>query len=219
MPRPRIVREEVRSVEEREPPPPSSLRAHDWLNVESRGVFNTRLNSKAPFDVYLSSDANAKIRRQAQRNAPARLEIMGFLLGEVSTWGGVQYSVIRDVVTTQLKSSSSKVRFDPDAFPRLFKEMDASGFDYILVGWYHSHPGHTCFLSKTDLKTQRSIFDQPYHSALVIDPVNEEIKMFKLRGDGYDETAFALFDVEPQFSAKGKAIRRRKLRVRPIPSV
>jgi len=67
-------------------------------------------------------------------------------------------------VTTKLTSSSSKVKFNPDAFPNLFPSTDDSGFDYILVGWYHSHPGHTCFLSRTDLDTQRTMFDQPYHT-------------------------------------------------------
>jgi proteasome lid subunit RPN8/RPN11 len=219
MGKPRIIREETRPIWEIEPPPTSSLRPHDWLTDESRALYMARIESKRPFNAYLSAAADAKIRSQSLTNAQARLEIMGFLLGEVSRWHGSEYSVIKDVVTTQLKSSSSKVRFDPEAFPKLFREMDASGFDYILVGWYHSHPGHTCFLSRTDLRTQRMIFDQSYHTALVIDPVNEEIKTFRLTQNSYEEAAFALFDGESLASEKGKSVRRRKLKVSPAPDV
>src|SRR4030066_191774 len=117
---------------------------------------------------------------------------MGFMLGEVREWKGRTYSLVRDIVPTHLKSSSSKVRVRPMAFPELFHDLDDSGFDYILVGWYHSHPGHTCFLSRTDLETQRTMFSQEYHCAVVIDPLNRDIKAFQLEGEGYCEVPFAV---------------------------
>ncbi len=168
------------------------------------------------FPIYLSEVAEAKIREHALQEAPRRLEVLGFLLGEVSTWNGSSYVNCRDVVTTKLRSSSSKVRFNPDAFPNLFLQLDDSGFDYVLVGWYHSHPGHTCFLSRTDLETQRSMFDQPYHTALVIDPVNEDIKAFRLVGGTYEyeEIPFALYSRAETAPRK----RTRRLRVKPVPS-
>lgn len=160
MHRPRVVKETRRAVEQREPPTRDRLRAHPWLSEESRAVFDAAVESEAPLEFYLSTSGESKIREHAQAYASRRLEVMGFLLGEVASWGGRQYSVARDVVTTELKSSISKVRFDPGAFPQLFHGLDGSGFDYVLVGWYHSHPGHTCFLSRTDLETQRSIFSR-----------------------------------------------------------
>jgi proteasome lid subunit RPN8/RPN11 len=166
--------------------------------------------------VYLSGVGEAKIRSHAVKEAPRRLEVMGFLLGEACTWKGESYSVVRDVVTTELRSTASKVRFDPKAFPKLFHGLDDSGFDYILVGWYHSHPGHTCFLSGTDLETQRSMFNQPYHVALVIDPINRDIKTFRLRNGGYEETAFAVFDPMNEVMVTPKKARTRKLKVSPI---
>ena len=144
---------------------------------------------------------------------------MGFLLGEVSAWRGKTYTVVRDVVTTELKSSQSKVRFDPEAFPKLFHQLDDSGFDYVLVGWYHSHPGHTCFLSRTDLETQRATFNQPYHSALVIDPINCEIKVFRLSGHGYEEVPFAVLNQSEKKVARVRTSRRRKLKVKPATTI
>jgi len=216
MARPKIVGETKRPLQEKEPPPSSNLEPHPWFSEQSRSEHQMRIRSGAIFDVYLSRVAEGKVRTHAVKEAPRRLEVMGFLLGEAFTWKGGPYSVVRDVVTTELRSSSSKVRFDPKAFPKLFHGLDDSGFDYILVGWYHSHPGHTCFLSGTDMETQRSMFNQPYHVALVIDPINRDIKTFKLRGDGYEETTFAVFDPAHDATVRRKGARTRRLKVTPV---
>lgn len=208
--KPRIVRETKRPIEEKEPPASTIVRPHDWLSEESLALYREILASGKPFDVYMSTTAEEKMRSHAEKQAPRRLEVMGFLLGEARGWKGHTYTLASDVVTTELKSSSSKVKFDPEGFPRLFSKLDGSGFDYILVGWYHSHPGHTCFLSRTDLETQRTMFDQPYHTAIVIDPINRDVKAFRLSGDGYDEVAFAVYK-EGQ-NRNSRRHRTRKLR-------
>lgn len=212
MARPKILGETKRPVEESPPPPASALRPHKWLSRSSLDEFEKVLGSGEPFEVYLSDLAERKIMEHAESEAPRRLEVMGFLLGYVNAHAGGVYSVVRDVVTTELRSSSSKVRFDPEAFPKLFVGLDGSGFDYILVGWYHSHPGHTCFLSRTDLVTQRTIFNQPYHAALVVDPINRDVKTFKLVGEGYVEVPFAIFTGG---HSPRKSPRTRKVRVTP----
>jgi len=212
--KPRIVSETKRPVEERRPPT-NRLRPHSWLSEESLAAFRSVEESDRPFTMYLSSRAEAKVREHASKEAPNRLEVMGLMLGEVNSWQETCYSVVRDVATTQLRSTASKVRFDPDAFPRLFVGLDGSGFDYLLVGWYHSHPGHTCFLSRTDLDTQRRMFNQPYHSALVIDPVNREIRAFRLAPGGYEETPFAVFTPSGR-DAGGRNVRKRRLKVEPV---
>lgn len=213
MARPKIIRETKRETPEKEPPNPEELFPHQWLSPESSVDFSRALKSKQPFAVYLSSLAERKIREHAECEAHHRLEVLGFMLGDVFRWKGRTYSIIRDVVTTELKSSASRVRFDPEAFPRLFAKLDESGFDYVLVGWYHSHPGHTCFLSRTDLETQKTMFDQPYHTALVIDPINEDIKAFRLAGRGYEEVPFAVFKASRNGPRK---VRTRRLKVTPV---
>lgn len=210
MARPKIVRETRRRPVERAPPSKDTLSPHEWLSEESRAEYEKVLSSGRPFDMYVSRQAERMMRSHAEREATRRLEVMGFMLGDVCSWRGREYATVRDVVTTDLDSTQSKVRFDRDALPKLFGGLDGSGFDYIIVGWYHSHPGHTCFMSGTDLETQRTMFDQPYHAALVIDPVNEEVKAFKLSGAGYDEVQFSLTDA---LAPAGPARKRtRKLR-------
>lgn len=41
--------------------------------------------------------------------------------------------------------------------------------DLILVGWFHTHPGHGLFLSQPDLRVQNSFFKAPYQFAMEID--------------------------------------------------
>jgi proteasome lid subunit RPN8/RPN11 len=216
MTRPRIVSETKRSVEEREPPDQSILRAHEWLSSESVAAFDENVRVGATFEIYLSYRAEKKIREHAVKQARGMLEALGFLLGEVRQWHGKRYLVIRGVGTTELRSSHSNVRFDPQAFPKLFMDLDGSGFDYVIVGWYHSHPGHTCFLSRTDLKTQRNMFNQPYHVALVIDPLNKEIKIFRLAGSGYEEIPFAVYRDDQARNSRNGRSRTRTLKVKPV---
>lgn len=219
MARPRIVRETRKEPGGKEPPGARVLRPHPWYSEESACDFAEAVRSGRTFDAYITAEADLKIRDHASAEARNNLEVMGLLLGEVNTWNGKTYTFVRKVGTTDLKSSASKVRFDPDAFPKLFGELDDSGFDYLIVGWYHSHPGHTCFLSRTDIQTQRTMFSQSYHLAIVVDPVNEEFKVFGLRGDSYESRSFALVDQDP-IRARGKAAsRRRRLKVKPVTSV
>src|SRR4030042_2478020 len=189
MVRPKIVRETRRGIPEMDPPGGRRLKPHPWFSTGEKDLFDIRVRSAVPFDVYMSSAAERKIRDHAERHATGGLEGLGFLLGEVCSWKGRTYTVVRDAVTKELRSSPSNVRFAPEAYPKLLHQLDDSGFDYIIVGWYHSHPGHTCFMSRTDVETQRASFREPYHGAFVIDPLNRAGKTSRLAGVGYEETS------------------------------
>ncbi len=191
MVKPRIVGEVRRDPFRR--PPPHDIRPHPWFASDTTTLYDEALADEGSgLEIFMSSTAEGKIRRQSLDAAPGRLEVMGLLLGDVCSWNGNEYSIIRDVGTTALKNSPAKVKFDPEALPGLFSSLDGVGFDYVVVGWYHSHPGHTCFMSGTDLRTQRSMFDQPFHCAVVMDPVGREVRAFKTRDGVCVEVPFAL---------------------------
>ncbi len=130
---------------------------------------------------YVNKHAEAKIRNHALAYREKKLEVMGLLLGEVRTWQGQEYVLVRDVVTTDLDATSVSVKFDSGSFEKLFENLDDAGFDYVVVGWYHSHPGYGCFLSETDIKTHGGIFLSPHQVAIVIDPLNFQMEAFLLR--------------------------------------
>ena len=190
MARPKVLREIRRDPFKR--PPPNDIRPHPWFASDTAALYEDALAEVDGFEIFISSLAEGKIRKQAIDAAPNRLEILGLLLGDVCSWNGREYSIIRDVGTTSLNNSPAKVKFDHDDLPGLFSSLDSAGFDYIVVGWYHSHPGHTCFMSTIDLRTQRKTFGQPFHCAVVIDPIGREIRAFKLREHGCVEVPFAV---------------------------
>jgi|GEM_PF-7073215 len=48
----------------------------------------------------------------------------------------------------------------------------------VVVGWYHTHPGHGVFYSEPDQETHRERFEWPFQVGLVIDPEQERAGFF-----------------------------------------
>ena len=177
-----IISETKREILEKAPP--KNARQHIWQK-----------NSTNPTDeivAYVNKHAEAKMRNHALAFRNQKLEVMGLLLGEVRTWQGQEYILVRDIVTTDLDATSVSVKFDGQGFERLFESLDDVGFDYVIVGWYHSHPGYGCFMSETDLKTHGGAFISPHQLAIVIDPLNFQIEGFRVRNE---ESLLVRFEV------------------------
>ncbi|MFQ6060135.1 MAG: Mov34/MPN/PAD-1 family protein [Thermoplasmata archaeon] len=181
---------------------------HHWLKETSQELYKNVLLSSGVFPIYVSKKAEEKIRNHAMRFGNEGMEVMGFLLGEVREHDGIRFSLIRDVATTSLKASEVSVKFDRENMRELLDQMDDSGFDYLIVGWYHSHPGHSCFMSPTDVRTQKTMFREQYHCAIVVDPLNMEIEAYSLDGEGYKPIPFAVFWEEYEDPYTGKSSKK-----------
>jgi len=206
---PSVVAASEAKIEERPPPPGERRTSHKWLGERSKQEYE-RKNDR--LELYVSKLSEEKIRNHAMSAAQDRLEVMGFLLGNVYRNGDVMYSLVRDVATTDLEASSVRVRFQREGMERLFASIDDCGFSYILLGWYHSHPGHRCFLSPTDVDTQTAMFSQSYHSALVIDPVHKEIEAFCIEKGRAVRRPFAVYWDQYQNPYFGETVKRRRLK-------
>lgn len=143
--------------------------------------------------VYISGQAFNQVLAHCAALAARRLEALGFLVGDLYRWQGKEYSVIHDLVTAELESTATSVRFRRDAFETVGDKLDELDYEYVLIGWYHSHPGYTSFLSATDMDTQRRMFNRPFHVALVADPVSQEVKAFRSREERCLEIPYAVF--------------------------
>ncbi|MBI5635732.1 hypothetical protein HY993_02095 [Candidatus Micrarchaeota archaeon] len=141
--------------------------------------------------VYMAQTALDKAKAHFSSEAKKGLEAMGLLLGEVNSFNGKEYSFIADYITSKNDATSVTVRFSENAFSNLAAEIN-SVKPNLVVGWAHSHPNYGCFLSSTDVSTQKKYFSQGYNVALVIDPVRGEKKFFKLNANGYQEVGFAI---------------------------
>jgi len=161
------------------------------------------------FEAYVEKKAIEKAEDFFSKAAERGLEAMGLLVGRVFSWRGAQYVVVEDFITARNRASAVSVRFSEDAFGELVEKTvgktsertadKAARQKRIFVGWAHSHPGYGCFLSSTDVETQRKYFPAPFHVALVVDPLKEDggglVKMFyKTRESGYREASFAVVD-------------------------
>ena len=173
--------------------PPKNCKAHLWLAEKTRTAINNKIQRNDVLDAYFSKRAEAKMRNHALSARKEKKEVMGVLLGEVKKSKEKTYIVARDTVTTDLDATNVSVRFDRAGFEKLFAGMDEAGFDYVIVGWYHSHPGHGCFMSSTDIETQKSMFSSPWHIAVVIDPLKFDVAAFALRGGKVEILTFAVY--------------------------
>ncbi len=162
-------------------PPPKRAGAHLWLSEGELELLNRQIDGDSVLPAYISKRAEAKVRNHALSQRENQIEVMGLLLGEVRRWKESEYLLIRDAITTGLDATSVSVRFEREGFTGLFERLDDTDFDYVIVGWYHSHPGYGCFLSDTDIDTQTRMFVSPQHLAIVIDPINLDIRAFRVR--------------------------------------
>lgn len=57
--------------------------------------------------------------------------------------------------------------------------------ELVVVGWFHTHPGHGLFLSPPDLNIQKH-FREPYQFAMEIDSLTENLDtgFFTRRSNG-----------------------------------
>ena len=175
--RPRIVAERKRRA--REMKPPQDFIIHEWGKPY------------AGIDVYISQTAFDKMMRQCAAYTKRHLEALGYLVGDYCRWKNKEYTIVEDAVTSDLETTSVSVHFQ--AFEKAFDQLDKIDFDYVIVGWYHSHPGHGCFMSVTDISTQKRMFNKSFHIAIVVDPINKEFKVYKMNGNIPEEKVFAIY--------------------------
>ncbi|MEM1943408.1 MAG: Mov34/MPN/PAD-1 family protein [Candidatus Caldarchaeum sp.] len=94
-------------------------------------------------------------------------EVAGLLVGKSAG----KVLEVWDAVTGEQYGTAAYVHLDEAVMSRVAEQLSEDGKGLYIVGWYHSHPGLTVFLSPTDIDTQKryqSIY--PKAVALVIDP-------------------------------------------------
>lgn len=117
---------------------------------------------------------------QDHLNGDIKIERMGLLFGYVEQQVGIPL-IVNILASHPLHSSSASsthVAMLHDQWPSAWRHLTLCKPDLQLLGWYHSHPGHGIFLSATDLYTQALWFRQPWHVALVFDPISHSLGAF-----------------------------------------
>ncbi len=167
-------------------PYPNEIELHPW---SLKGI------GERP-DFLISKKAEEKMRNHCFLDPT--VEAMGFLVGDIYADENGPFMLARDAVTSPTISSEYHVAFNKDEMNVLAEKLDFLGFDYLIVGWYHSHPGLHSFLSSTDITTQKNLFKNALTTALVLDPLNKELAAFRLDDDQEEEFPVVIYLEEHQ---------------------
>jgi proteasome lid subunit RPN8/RPN11 len=150
------------------------------------------LSGFAPFDViamlralqqapivFFDPDCRARILEHVRSG---ETELGGLLLGwpyvdEVDGRLHPLVSIQWSVPSRVFRSTRVSLAMEADIWNHARRHIAAGAGP--VVGWYHSHPNLGAFLSGTDRRTQRAVFNHPYSIGLVIDPVRDEEAWFR----------------------------------------
>jgi proteasome lid subunit RPN8/RPN11 len=205
--KPRIRGEERRGVKELSPPSESYF-AHLPEVTNEKRIKNflssyyekkdlgrlTQTKDVEDIEMFISADAAKKMLDHCQKHGTEK-EVMGLILGETFKNDDKLYSIAKEIATSDLDASKVHVKFK--SFEKLFQHLDKLSYDYQIIGWYHSHPNYSSYMSGTDVDTQERMFKQPYQRAVVIDPIKYDMKAFALdkkNKDKVKESNYAIID-------------------------
>jgi len=197
---PKIVKEIRRSVEAR--PPPETVQL-DGIDLSEWDMTDERV------ELYISHTCFQKMVNHCNAFREEAIEVMGLILGDVFQWRNHVYTVAEDTVAADAEdSTATSVRFGKRGLDEVARALDEVEYEYLIVGWYHSHPGFTTFLSDKDLETQKKNFNKPFHATIVIDPVNRQFRSYKVVENQYVEKRYMIYEesaLERDLTSKRKA--------------
>ncbi len=129
--------------------------------------------------VFINDQVLQRMERQAA--ADKEHEIGGVLLGGFYRNDEGSFVEITDYVeATSAKGTDVSLTFTHETWESIHAKIAQRHDDNIqIVGWYHTHPGLGVFLSKDDEFIHSSYFSDPWHVAIVHDPIYTNWACFK----------------------------------------
>jgi proteasome lid subunit RPN8/RPN11/LysM repeat protein len=107
-------------------------------------------------------------------------ELGGVVLGEVyHDENEEKFIIINEFVIARFtEADETKLTFTHKTWEYMNNKIDKEYQGKKVVGWFHSHPGHTVFLSSYDKFIHENFFTQDFAVAYVYDPLNNEEGFF-----------------------------------------
>ncbi len=127
-----------------------------------------------PGELLVFLNANALAGLQDFLNEDTGREHGGVLLGlpYIDPVSGVPYVDVQAAIPAlDTEGTPVHLQFTAAAWEYISGLMAEEHPDRVIVGWFHSHPGLGVFMSTTDAAAQRAFYNQPWHLALVVDPL------------------------------------------------
>ena len=148
-----------------------------------------------PYDKPASDKMAVFIAENAMRRIEALVagdkerEVGGVLLGGFFRSDDGAFLLIDDVIEAKAAQGTDvSLTFTHETWEQITAEQAARGGSSVIVGWYHSHPALGVFMSREDEFIHTSFFTDPWHVALVVDPIYHNWGVFTWK-DGALERA------------------------------
>lgn len=160
---------------------PLALEQH-WQDSALQAIYMHR-DAISEIGHYLRTENTSKIKEN-DKDIP---EIGGMLLGRFSVNNHQKYEVSIDKFVPIASSASNvySIEFSVNSMAKDLTHMLDKYPDLLVVGWFHTHPGHGLFLSPPDLSIQEH-FREPYQIAMEIDSLSAALDtgFFTRKTDG-----------------------------------
>ncbi len=153
-------------------------------DMQQSYLYESFCPTNEPFQVYISEESLKEIFYHSLRgHKQGQGEIAGALVGNVFQVfnSKIRYVEINASIAANTSSGRAHVEISAKEWFRINDVIEKDPRYRIrstTVGWYHSHPGFSVFMSGTDENTQLSHFNLEWQVAIVVDPVNLDIGCF-----------------------------------------
>jgi len=133
--------------------------------------------SPADLPIFLDKTACEDIETHAREDTEN--EVGGVLLGkQYEGRSGPFVLIVKALPAKHVEHSGTHLKFTHKTWETLSREKDAVAPELDIVGWYHTHPGLTVFMSSYDRFIHDNFFNRPQDVALVIDPLANDRGFF-----------------------------------------
>ncbi|MEK6221746.1 MAG: Mov34/MPN/PAD-1 family protein [Chloroflexota bacterium] len=123
--------------------------------------------------VFLTQKAYSQVKVHASSDLDN--EVGGWLLGRWC-WDAnneEEFIVVDEtLVAPHTQNSSTHLTFTQDSQLEMLKIMEEFFPEKIVVGWYHTHPRMSIFLSSYDVFLHNNFFPHSWQVAMVVEPYN-----------------------------------------------
>ncbi len=101
---------------------------------------------------------------------------------------GLYVNIVATLGAIHAVEKRANVTFTHDTWIEMNACIDSDYPNMCIIGWYHTHPGFGTFLSEDDQFVHRNFFMQPYQIAIVIDPLQKKMKLFRFENGLFYES-------------------------------
>jgi proteasome lid subunit RPN8/RPN11 len=147
------------------------------------------LGRRRPLNHPTTSAVDILINELAFRDAQAHAlssphkEVAGVLVGpqpEKQPDGRYVVHISDTIIARHTRMHGASVTYTPESWRDIHDRLSVMYPDEaaVIVGWYHTHPGFGIFLSSMDQFIHHNFFNQVWHVAMVLDPLDRKCGFF-----------------------------------------